>query len=101
MPEVLIVPTGVANVASVQAAFRRLGAEPILSADPDRVRAAERVVLPGVGTFSAAMAMLIEHGLDDALRERIAADRPTIAICVGHQVLFETSDESPGTRTPT
>ena len=53
-------------------------------------------MLPGVGAFGASMARLVELGLDQALRERIAADRPTIAICVGHQLLFETSDESPG-----
>ena len=55
-------------------------------------------MLPGVGAFGASMARLVELGLDAALRERIAADRPTIAICVGHQLLFETSDESPGVR---
>src|SRR4051794_29328348 len=53
-------------------------------------------MLPGVGAFGASMQRLVESGADNALRERIAADRPTIAICVGHQLLFETSDESPG-----
>ena len=53
-------------------------------------------MLPGVGAFGASMARLVELGLDGALRERVAADRPTMAICVGHQLLFETSDESPG-----
>ena len=55
-------------------------------------------MLPGVGAFGAAMARLVELGLDGVLRERIAADRPTMAICVGHQLLFATSDESPGVR---
>ena len=55
-------------------------------------------MLPGVGAFGAAMVRLAEHGLDAALKERIAADRPTICICVGHQLLFESSEESPGLR---
>lgn len=96
MPEVVIVPTGVANTASVTAAFRRLGAEPRLADRADEVAAASHVMLPGVGAFGPAMARLREHGLDTALKERMAADRPTICICVGHQLLFEASEESPG-----
>lgn len=96
MPEVLIVPTGTANIASVIAAFARLGAATRLAERPEDVAAASHVMLPGVGAFGASMARLVEHGLDAPLRGRIAADRPTIAICVGHQLLFETSEESPG-----
>jgi imidazole glycerol phosphate synthase glutamine amidotransferase subunit len=96
MPEVLIVPTGTANIASVMAAFRRLGADPRVCERPDEVTAAAHVMLPGVGAFGASMARLAEHGLDAALRARIAADRPTVCICVGHQLLFEGSEESPG-----
>lgn len=96
MTEVVIVPTGTANIASVKAAFRRLGAEPVVAEDPDRVRKADRVMLPGVGAFGSSLRRLLEHGLAAALHERIAADRPTIAICVGHQLLFAESEESPG-----
>jgi imidazole glycerol phosphate synthase glutamine amidotransferase subunit len=53
-------------------------------------------MLPGVGAFGASMARLKERGLDAALRDRILADRPTICICVGHQLLFKASEESPG-----
>jgi glutamine amidotransferase len=98
MPEVVIVPTGTANIASVKAAFRRLGAEPRVSESPGDVTGASHVMLPGVGAFGTAMARLVKLGLDTALIERIAADRPTIAICVGHQLLFEISDENPGVR---
>ncbi|MFZ1426978.1 MAG: imidazole glycerol phosphate synthase subunit HisH [Geminicoccaceae bacterium] len=98
MVEVLIVPTGTANIASVMAAFRRLGAEPRVSESAAEVAVASHVMLPGVGAFAASMARLVEHGLDAALTGRIVADRPTICICVGHQLLFETSDESPGVR---
>ena len=94
--QVVIVPTGVANLASVQAGWRRVGAEPVVGDDPDLVRDASHVMLPGVGAFGPAMAALVEHGLDGALQERIALDRPTICICVGHQLLFRSSTESPG-----
>jgi glutamine amidotransferase len=98
MAELVIVPTGTANLASVVAAFRRLGVEPEVSGEPARIHAASHVMLPGVGAFGAAMRRLREAGADRALVERIGSDRPTIAICVGHQLLFETSDESPGER---
>ena len=97
MPDVLIVPTGTANLASVQAAFRRLGASPRVEEDPAAILAASHVMLPGVGAFGAAMARLHRSGADRALASRIAEDLPTIAICVGHQLLFASSDESPGT----
>lgn len=98
MVEVAIVPTGTANLASVQAAFRRLGAEPHVVEDAATVGSASHVMLPGVGAFGASLERLQAHGLDRALIERIKADKPTIAICVGHQLLFETSEESPGVR---
>ena len=98
MAEVIVVPTGTANIASVLAAFRRLGASPRVSEDGAAIAAASHVMLPGVGAFGASMARLVELGLDGALCQRIAADRPTMAICVGHQLLFATSDESPGAR---
>ena len=94
MAEVVIVPTGTANIASVMAAFRRLGAVPRLAGRAADIAAASHVMLPGVGAFGASMARLEEAGLVASLRSRIEADRPTIAICVGHQLLFETSDES-------
>jgi len=93
--EVVVLPTGTANLASVLAALRRLGAAPGLAADAAVVEAAERVVLPGVGTFGAALAGLREAGLAEAIAARVRAGRPTLAMCVGLQVLFEGSDESP------
>lgn len=96
MVEVAIVPTGTANLASVQAAFRRLGAVPAVVEDVAAVERASHVMLPGVGAFGASLERLRSHGLDRALIERIRADKPTIAICVGHQLLFERSEESPG-----
>jgi imidazole glycerol-phosphate synthase subunit HisH len=96
MPEVVIAPTGTANLASVQAAFRRLGGGKHLPVWCDEGAGASHVMLPGVGAFGASMARLRERGLDAPLRDRIAAGRPTVCICVGHQLLFEASEESPG-----
>lgn len=96
--DVLVVSTGTANVASVNAALRRAGATPRSSDDADAVLAARRVVLPGVGTFAAAMAHLDRTGVTEALRERTEAGRPLLAICLGMQMLGTTSDESAGVR---
>jgi imidazole glycerol phosphate synthase glutamine amidotransferase subunit len=93
--EVVVVPTGTANLASIRAAFRRLGREVVLGLDPDRIAEAGHVVLPGVGAFAAAMAPLRECGADEALVFRATHDRPLLAVCVGHQLLFQGSEESP------
>ena len=95
-PVVTVVVTGVANTASVLAAWRRVGACPVVTEDPEVVLGADRVELPGVGAFGAAMERLGATGLGDAVRQRIAAGRPTLAICVGLQVLCDASEESPG-----
>jgi imidazole glycerol phosphate synthase glutamine amidotransferase subunit len=93
--EVVVVPTGTANLASVRAAFDRLGARSRLADDTAMIEDAAHVVLPGVGSFGAAVAGLREAGLDRAIAARVRAGRPTLAMCVGLQVLFEASDESP------
>jgi imidazole glycerol phosphate synthase glutamine amidotransferase subunit len=93
---VLVIETGRANLASAVAAFRRLGADVATTSDADAVRRASRVVLPGVGAFGDVAARLDASGLAGALRERFAAGRPTLAICLGLQVLAAGSEESPG-----
>jgi imidazole glycerol-phosphate synthase subunit HisH len=98
MTGLAIVPTGTANLASVMAAFRRLGQEPVEASDPNMVDRARWVVLPGVGTFGAAMKAVDALGLRDAIRERIDARRPTLVVCVGMQLLCTESEESPGAR---
>ncbi|MEL7472706.1 MAG: imidazole glycerol phosphate synthase subunit HisH [Planctomycetota bacterium] len=95
---VAIVATGIANVASVAAAFSRLGVASRLVESADAVRTADRVVLPGVGAFGAGMERLRATGLGGALAERIEAGRATLAVCLGMQLLFGASDESPGVR---
>jgi len=92
----VLIRTGVANLASVLAGLRRAGADAVLSDDPERIAVADRVVLPGVGSFGAAMAQLRLRGVAEALAGRIREERPTLAICLGLQLLGAESDESPG-----
>ena len=94
-PELAVVETRSANLASVLAAFRRIGVAVVPTSDADVVRAADRVVLPGVGAFRAVMNNLVARGLADALAERVATGRPILAICLGLQLLTRDSEESP------
>ena len=93
--EVVIVDYEAGNLRSVELAVAHLGAATVTSADPERVRAAERVIFPGVGGADAAMAVLRKRGLDAALREVQQAGRPMLGICVGCQVIFDSSEEGP------
>ena len=94
--EVVVCRTGTANLASVLAGLRRAGGAPRMAERPDEVRAASLVMLPGVGAFGAAMENLRASGMAAPLRERMAAGKPTLSICVGLQLLCRTSEESPG-----
>ncbi|MDQ7005629.1 MAG: imidazole glycerol phosphate synthase subunit HisH [Acidobacteriota bacterium] len=93
--EVLVVPTGTANIASLLAALGRLGIRARREDDPAVIARAPRVVLPGVGTLGAARRALDRRRLAPALGARIAANRPTLAICLGLQLLGAGSDENP------
>jgi imidazole glycerol phosphate synthase glutamine amidotransferase subunit len=88
---------GAGNVRSVVAAFGRLGVEARITSSPEDVAAADLAVLPGVGSAASAMAGLRERGLDDALRERVAAGGATLGICLGLQLALEGSEEDGGT----
>lgn len=94
--DVLIIPTGAANLASVVAAFHRLGVLASVTAEPERIASAVRVVLPGVGAFAPAMARLIELKAAEPLLSRVHTGRPMLAICLGMQLLGRGSQESPG-----
>jgi glutamine amidotransferase len=95
---VQVVATGTANMASVLAGLERAGAGAGLTADPREILRAERLVLPGVGSMGAAMSRLSSDGLVESLSARLREGRPTLAICVGLQILCESSAESPGVR---
>lgn len=86
----VIVDTGVANLASVGFAFERLGVEPVMSRDPSVINAAARVILPGVGAAPAAMKNIHALGLTPVLQ---GLSQPVLGICLGMQLIFETLDE--------
>ena len=90
---VTVVDYGVGNMNSVINALGHLGARVTVSDRPDVVAAADRLVLPGVGAFPDGMRLLRERGLDTALNAAVANGKPLLGICLGMQLLFESSDE--------
>jgi imidazole glycerol-phosphate synthase subunit HisH len=93
---VAIVDYGMGNRRSVEKALDRVGARTLLTSDPDALAGADGIVLPGVGAFPEAMRRLRESGLDQVLCERAAAGTPLLGICLGMQLLFDSSDEHDG-----
>jgi len=90
---VAIADYGAGNLRSLASALSRAGAEPEVTTDRRTVREAPLAVIAGVGHVESAAAGLARHGLDDALRERVAAGRPVAGICVGLQLFFDESEE--------
>ena len=93
---VAVIDYDAGNTLSVTRALEKAGARVVLTPDPERVTRAEAVVLPGVGAFGDCVRKLEERGMDEACREAIAGGKPFLGVCVGLQVLFEGSAESPG-----
>lgn len=93
MSRVAIIDYGVGNLRSVEKAFAATGCEAVVSSDVEVLRSAERLVLPGVGAFASCMKALREREFDSLVHERAAAGTPLLGICVGMQMLFETSEE--------
>lgn len=91
-----IVDYGSGNLRSVQKAFEHLGVEARVGSDPDQMGEAAGLVLPGVGAFGAAMRQLAAKGLVEPLVELIKAGVPFLGVCLGLQLLFESSEEDPG-----
>lgn len=87
-----IVDSGGANIASVRFALERLGVQSELTADPAVIRHADRVILPGVGAANEGMRKLRERGLVDCVR---GLTQPVLGVCLGMQLLFESSEEGP------
>jgi glutamine amidotransferase len=81
------------NLRSVERALAKVGAEVVVTRDADVVRRADKIVMPGQGAFGVFMRGLVERGLGEAVREAIASGRPYLGICLGMQVLFESSEE--------
>lgn len=91
-----IIDYGAGNLQSVEKALRYIGCDCEVVREPERLLKAEGAVLPGVGAFGEAMSGLEKRGLTEAVREYAGSGRPFLGICLGLQVLFESSEESPG-----
>ena len=81
------------NLRSVERALEKVGADVVVTRDPETVRRADKIVVPGQGAFGVFMRGLTERGLGESLREAIASGRPYLGICLGLQVLFDESEE--------
>ena len=92
-PEIAILDYGMGNRRSVQKALEHVGARAPITSDPTLLESCDGIVIPGVGAFPRAMANLRERGLVDALRRLAEVGRPVLGICLGMQLLFESSDE--------
>jgi imidazole glycerol-phosphate synthase subunit HisH len=95
-PRIGVVDYGMGNRRSAEKALEHVGARVEVSEDPERLRAMDGLVLPGVGAFPAAMAAIRARGLDELLGERVSAGVPLLGLCLGMQLLFERSEEHNG-----
>jgi glutamine amidotransferase len=93
---IAVLDYGIGNLRSAQKALQHVGADAHLTDDPGLIREAAGVVLPGVGNFGRCMEQLRSSGLDALALEAIEAERPVLGICVGMQMLYRGSDETPG-----
>jgi imidazole glycerol-phosphate synthase subunit HisH len=93
---VAILDYGMGNLRSVAKALEHVGAEPVLTHDHARTRQASAIVLPGVGAMPKAMEQVRRLGLDELLRERVEAGVPILGLCMGMQLLFESTEEHGG-----
>lgn len=93
---IAIIDYDAGNIKSVEKALQFLGYETVLTRDPKTIMEADRAILPGVGAFGDAMNRLREYGLVEVIRDFAASNKPFLGICLGEQLLFEQSSESPG-----
>jgi glutamine amidotransferase len=96
MTSIAILDYGMGNLRSVEKALERVGSGAEITSEPERIRAAEGLILPGVGAFPRAMARVRELGLDERVNERLEAGVPVLGICLGLQLLFDSSVENEG-----
>ena len=95
-PLISVLDYGIGNLRSAQKGLQYVGADAQLTSDKKLIAESDAVVLPGVGNFGACMNALRESGLEDAVHDAVESGRPFFGICVGMQMLFEKSEESPG-----
>lgn len=87
---------GASNLHSVYKALQHAGLEPLMSNQPDDARDADALILPGQGHFGQVMASFLASGFEEVVREHLAANKPFLGICVGLQLLMNSSEEAPG-----
>jgi glutamine amidotransferase len=90
---IAIIDYGMGNLRSVQKALEAVGARSVVTCDPDRVRGASKVILPGVGAFRDAIAELRRTGLGEAFCDAVRSGVPCLGVCLGLQLLFDVSEE--------
>lgn len=90
---IAIIDYGVGNLFSLKSSLKAIGQEALVTRDKDKIRSAERVILPGVGAFGDAVEKLKELELLDFVKEQAAAGKPFLGICLGMQLLFDCSEE--------
>jgi imidazole glycerol-phosphate synthase subunit HisH len=95
---IAVLDYGIGNLRSAEKALQHLGVDAALTTDPALAREAAGVVLPGVGAFGRCMEQLRESGLEPVVHEAVDAGKPFLGICVGMQMLFDSSEEAPGTK---
>lgn len=95
---IAIIDYGMGNLRSVEKALHAVGAEAVITSDAEVIRRADKVILPGVGAFGDCMKNLEDRGLVPIIHETIEAGKPFLGICLGLQLLFESSEESPGVK---
>ena len=95
---VTLIDSPYSNAANIARALRHVGAELTITRDAGEIAAADKLVLPGVGSFGAAITWLREHGIDTAIAEAVRRGAAILGICVGHQLLFDSSTESGSSR---
>lgn len=93
---IAIIDYDAGNIKSVEKALQKLGAEVVVTKDPEIILQADKVILPGVGAFGDAMANLKKYQLDQVIYKVVEKKTPFLGICLGLQLLFERSDETPG-----
>lgn len=91
---IAIIDYGMGNLRSVQKGFEKIGAPTLITSDAEELERAEKIVLPGVGAIADAMASLREHRLIEPIRRAAASGKPFLGVCLGFQLLFESSEEN-------
>ncbi len=93
---IAIIDYDAGNLRSVEKALLYIGKDCVVTRDPDVIRQADKVILPGVGAFADAMNNLHNFGLVDVIKDTVREDKPFLGICLGLQLIFASSEESPG-----